>query len=103
QEKLKRIGEEVSERLEYVPASLVVIEEAGPKYTCPKGCPVVMAEKPLVPIEKGCQDRDCWRRWRSASMGITCPCTVRKRSSGGRVWSCHARRCASGCADAPIW
>lgn len=53
QEKLKRIGEEVSERLEYVPASLVVIEEAGPKYTCPKGCPVVMAEKPLVPIEKG--------------------------------------------------
>ncbi|MGA2630405.1 MAG: IS66 family transposase [Terriglobia bacterium] len=53
QEKLKRIGEEVSERLEYVPASLVVIEEACQKYACPKGCTVVTAEKPEAPIEKG--------------------------------------------------
>jgi len=37
QSDLKRIGEEVSERLEYVPASLVVIEEACQKYACPKG------------------------------------------------------------------
>lgn len=36
QEALKRIGEEVSERLEYVPASLMVIEEARQKYACPK-------------------------------------------------------------------
>jgi transposase len=53
QEKLQRIGEDVSERLEYVPASLVVIEEACQKYACPKGCTVVTAEKPLAPIEKG--------------------------------------------------
>jgi transposase len=53
QSALKRIGEEVSERLEYVPASLVVIEEVCPKYACPKGCTVVTAEKPRVPIEKG--------------------------------------------------
>lgn len=53
QEPLKRIGEDVSERLEYVPASLVVIEEACQKYACPKGCTVVTAEKPMVPIEKG--------------------------------------------------
>ena len=52
-EELKRIGEEVSERLEYVPASLVVIEEACQKYACPKGCTVVTAEKPMAPIEKG--------------------------------------------------
>jgi len=50
---LKRIGEDVSERLEYVPASLVVIEEACQKYACPKGCTVVTAEKPMAPIEKG--------------------------------------------------
>jgi transposase len=48
-----RIGEEVSGRLEYVPASLVVIEEASQKYACPKGCTVVTAEKPGAPIEKG--------------------------------------------------
>jgi len=29
---LKRIGEEISERLEYVPASMLVIEEACQKY-----------------------------------------------------------------------
>ena len=50
---MKRIGEEVSERLEYVPASLVVIEEVCQKYACPKGCTVITAEKPMAPIEKG--------------------------------------------------
>lgn len=50
---MKRIGKEVSERLEYVPASLMVIEEARQKYACPKGCAVVTAEKPEAPIEKG--------------------------------------------------
>ncbi len=53
QERLRRIGEDVSERLEYVPGSLVVIEEACQKYACPKGCTVVTAEKPAAPIEKG--------------------------------------------------
>ena len=53
QEAMKRIREEVSERLEYVPASLVVIQEACQKYACAKGCTVVTAEKPMAPIEKG--------------------------------------------------
>jgi transposase len=47
------MGEEVSERLEYVPASLVVIEEVCRKYACPKGCTVITAKKPMAPIEKG--------------------------------------------------
>ena len=50
---LKPIGEEVSERLEFVPASLHVIEEVCPKYACAKGCTVVTAQKPMQPIEKG--------------------------------------------------
>ena len=50
---LKRIGEEISERLEYVPASLLVIEEACQKYVCGNGCTIVTAEKPMAPIEKG--------------------------------------------------
>ena len=53
QGELKRIGEEISERLEYVPASLQVIEEACQKYACAKGCTVVTAPKPAAPIEKG--------------------------------------------------
>lgn len=53
QAELKPIGEDVSERLEYVPASLHVIEDVCKKYACPKGCTVITAEKPAAPIEKG--------------------------------------------------
>jgi transposase len=52
-EALRPIGEEVSERLEYVPASLHVIQDVRRKYACPKGCTVVTASKPMAPIEKG--------------------------------------------------
>lgn len=47
---LRRIGEETSERYEYVPASLTVIEESCLKYAC--GCTVRTAGKPPQPIEK---------------------------------------------------
>jgi transposase len=47
-------GEEVREQLEYVPASMIVIEHARPKYAC-KGCEahVVIAQRLPEPIEKG--------------------------------------------------
>jgi transposase len=50
---LNRIGEEISERLEYVPASMMVIEEACQKYVCENGCTIVTAGKPMAAIEKG--------------------------------------------------
>jgi transposase len=53
QGELRHIGEEISEQLEYVPASLHVIEQACQKYACPNGCTVVTAAKPPAPIEKG--------------------------------------------------
>ena len=52
----KCIGSETSEQLEYVPASLHVIEHVRFKYACPKpDCDgsVLLAEKPPQPIEKG--------------------------------------------------
>ena len=51
---LKRIGEEVSEQLEYVPASLFVRVHARIKYACPK-CQgnVVSGSLPVQPIDKG--------------------------------------------------
>lgn len=50
----KRIGEEVSEQLDYIPASLFVIEHVRLKYACPccQGH-VVIGDKPAQPIEKG--------------------------------------------------
>ena len=50
---MQKIGEDVSERLEFIPASLLVIEEVRSKYACAKGCGVAAAEKPAAPIEKG--------------------------------------------------
>jgi transposase len=49
-----KFGEEVSEQLEFVPASLLVIEHVRFKYAC-QHCQeqVVVAEKPPQPIEKG--------------------------------------------------
>ena len=47
---LRLIGEETSERYEYIPASVLVIEEACLKYAC--GCTVRTAGKPPQPIEK---------------------------------------------------
>jgi transposase len=48
------IGEEVREPLEFIPASVVVIEHVRPKYACP-ACPanVVIAQRLADPIEKG--------------------------------------------------
>ncbi len=51
---MEKIGEEVSEQLEYVPASFVVKQHVRPKYACRScGDKVVTAEKPPQPIEKG--------------------------------------------------
>lgn len=50
----QKIGEDTREQLEYVPASLIVLEHVRPKYAC-KGCQahVVIAPRLPEPIEKG--------------------------------------------------
>jgi transposase len=47
---LRRIGEEVSERYEYIAAQMKVIEDTCFTYAC--GCTVKTAAKPVQPIEK---------------------------------------------------
>ncbi len=49
-EQLRRIGEEISERYEYIPAQMTVIEDVCIKYAC--ACTVRTASKPPQPIEK---------------------------------------------------
>lgn len=49
---LKKIGEDVSEQLEYVPAVLKVIEHVRPKYTCRSCETIKTAAKPEQPIAK---------------------------------------------------
>ena len=50
QQDLRPIGEECSERYEYIPAQLTVIEDVCKKYAC--ACTVKTATKPAQPIEK---------------------------------------------------
>ena len=50
QKDLRPLGEESSERYEYIPAQLVVIEDVRKKYAC--DCTVKTASKPAQPIEK---------------------------------------------------
>jgi transposase len=47
---LRPIGEETSERYEYIPAQLMVLEDVCKKYAC--DCTVKTAAKPPQPIEK---------------------------------------------------
>lgn len=50
----ERIGAETSEQLEYVPATLKVLEHVRYKYACPHGQEhVAIADKPAKPLEKG--------------------------------------------------
>jgi transposase len=50
----QRIGEEITEQLDYVPSSFVVLQHVRVKYAC-KSCEegVVIGELPAMPIEKG--------------------------------------------------
>jgi transposase len=54
-EPMQAIREELSDQLDYQPASLVVIEHVRPVYACRKGCAEapVIAPKPPQPIDKG--------------------------------------------------
>jgi hypothetical protein len=50
----RRIGEEVRVQLEYVPASLIVLQHVRPKYACPECVAhVVIAGRLPEPIDKG--------------------------------------------------
>ena len=50
QQALRHIGAEVSDRYEYIPAQMLVIEDACQKYACP--CKIRTANKPAQPIER---------------------------------------------------
>src|SRR5579875_3016616 len=50
---LSRLGEDVSEVLEYVPARFKVIRHVRPKLSCTKCDVIVQAEAPSRPIERG--------------------------------------------------
>jgi transposase len=53
QGELRKLGEDVSEMLEYIPASFVVIRHVRTKLSCTKCDCIVQAEAPSRPIQRG--------------------------------------------------
>jgi len=53
QGELRKLGEDVSEMLEYVPASFVVVRHVRTKLSCTKCDCIVQAQAPSRPIERG--------------------------------------------------
>jgi hypothetical protein len=50
---LRRLGEDVTEVLEYVPASCKVIRHMRPKFSCHRCEAITQASRPSLPIERG--------------------------------------------------
>jgi transposase len=51
--KLRKLGEDISEMLEYIPASFLVIRHVRPKLSCARCACVVQAPAPTRPVDRG--------------------------------------------------
>ena len=100
QQDLRPIGEESSERYEYIPAQLTVIEDVCKKYAC--DCTVKTATKPPQPIEKSTAGASLLAQVIVAKCVDHCRCTGRKRFSSGMGWRSHARPWEGGWRSAAI-
>ena len=113
---LRRLGEDVTEVLDYRPASFRVIRHVRPKFTCRVCETITQAPAPSLPIRRGRASaallRTCW----CPSTATTCPYIGRARStveisaerdlqsSRYRVGALHPRRLGRSdlCAVAPF-
>ena len=93
QGELRKLGEDVSEMLEYVPASFVVIRHVRTKLSCTKCDCIVQAEAPSRPIERG-----------MAGPGLLAHVLVAKYcdhlAAVSAVGDLRASRCGAGTLDA---
>ena len=97
------IGEEVSEQLDYRPASLVrrrAREDQGRVPATARRTSPSPTSRPSR-SRRGCPGRGCSRRSSRASSPITSRCTGRRGSSPATASSCRARLCAAGWPSRP--
>jgi transposase len=101
---LRKLGEEVPEMLEYVPASFVVIRHVRPKLSCTKCDCIVQAEAPSRPIERGVAAPGLWLMCWCRSTAIISCCIASRRCMRVRMWSRNARLWPTGwAARAGCW
>jgi len=97
---LRLIGEETSERYEYVPAQVTVIENICKKYAC--ACTVKTRPSQRSRSRRARPEPACWRRSSWPKRRIICRYTDSSRSSNVTAWTSRARRWAAGWRNAPI-
>ena len=103
---LRRIGEEVSETLDYVPGRFkgLPLRRQGSSGTYGKSCPAGPATRSSRRRRRTTRSpaagpgQDCWRTSSCRSSTITCRCTVRPRSSPERASAWKPRPCPVGSA-----
>lgn len=94
---MQKIGEDVSERLEFISSSLQVIEEVRPKYARAKGCGVGAAQKPAAQMEKGPPGPGLLARVAVSRYGGPLPLNrMESIFLHSTEWSCRGRPCATG-------
>ena len=98
---LKRIGEDVAEKLDYAPGVFTVERHVRDKWVCAHCETLVQA--PVAPhiIDKGLPWPGCWPRFWSPSSSITCRCTGRNASSSAPAWPSRVRPWRNGCQRRP--
>jgi len=93
---LRPLGEDVSEVLEYVPASFQVLRHVRPKFSC-AGCErIVQAPGRAARSSAVWPVRACWRMCWWPNMPITSRCIGRAGSMRGAGWNWSARRWLTG-------
>ena len=91
QGELRKLGEDVSEMLEYVPASFVVIRHVRTKLSCTKCDCIVQAEAPSRPIARG-----------MAGPGLLAHVLVSKYCDHLPLYRQTRDLCASGCGTGAL-
>ncbi len=94
---LHRMGEEISEKLEFIPATVKVIRHIRPKYSC--RCCEKTQHKPRLkshPFQRvfclrASLHRRYWHKLSALSTSLACPCIVKKHYSKALVLSCIDR------------
>jgi hypothetical protein len=89
---LSKLGEDVSEVLEYLPARFKVIRHVRPKLSCTKCDVIVQAEAPSRPIERGLAGQVCWRMYSFRNMPTTFRWIARQRSTHEKVSNSNVPR-----------
>jgi hypothetical protein len=95
QQSLKKIGEEILEQLEVVPAQLFIIQHVRFKYGCVQGSKVVTAEMPRQPIKQW-QVLDCLLTQLSKNTMIIYRYTANRKYGRGKASTLPVRHCVIG-------